>query len=193
MSVATQGQLDPGVLQLLLQPLDGAGALLGQHGPHPGEVPQPTDRLGGHEGGPQQSALGQLAQPRGIGDVGLAAGHGLGVAGVDQNHVQLPLQEVEHRPPVVPGGLHRHQGHPLSTQPVQQRQQCVGGGGEGADLAVAASPALPHRRPYTCLDVAFADVERRAPLVHDLHGDRPPSFDGRAIYCCPEEPEGRRL
>jgi hypothetical protein len=49
--------------QQRFQPLPAPGALLDQAGPGPGVVAQVPDRLGRHEGRPQQPQLGQPGQP----------------------------------------------------------------------------------------------------------------------------------
>ena len=51
----------------------------------------------------------------------------LGVGGVDQDHVQVVLQQVERGAPVIAGGLHHDQADPFGDQPVPQLQQRVGG------------------------------------------------------------------
>ena len=56
------GQLDPGVLQDLLQPLGLPGALLDQRLAVAGQVAQLPDRLGRHEAGADQPVLDQLGR-----------------------------------------------------------------------------------------------------------------------------------
>ena len=68
-----RGQLDPGVLEHLLQPLD-LGALLDLGLAIPGQVPQLTDLARRHEALAQQAVLKQLAQPRRVADIGLSPG-----------------------------------------------------------------------------------------------------------------------
>ena len=69
------GQLDPGVLHDLLQPLHDAGAFLDQGAAVPGQIAQLADRGWGYEAGPDQAVLDHLRDPRRVGYVGLAAGH----------------------------------------------------------------------------------------------------------------------
>lgn len=116
-------ELDPGVFQLLPQPHHGAGAFVGQQRPRPGEVPQVAERLRWDEGGPQQPALGRLAQPHGIGDVGLAARHCFGVPDIYQGQVQFVLQHIERPAPIIAGRFHRHQSDRLLDEPVPQPQK----------------------------------------------------------------------
>jgi hypothetical protein len=134
MSPATLDSFDAGVLQDLVQPLGLPGALLDLRLAVAGQVAQLTDRLGWHEAGAHQAVLDQLADPLGIGDVGLAAGHVAQVAGIQQPARQRVLQHVVDAPPVHPGRLHADQAHLLSDQPVPQRQQLHGGGPKRADL-----------------------------------------------------------
>ena len=72
--------------------------------------------------------LEQLAQPLGVCDVGLAAGHVLDVRGVDQEQLEVVLEQVVDRLPVDARGLHRDVGNAKSLEPVTQREQ-VGGHG----------------------------------------------------------------
>ena len=183
-------QLDPGVLQFLLQPLRLPGALGGQRGPVAGQVPQLPDRLRRHERGPQQPALTHLTQPRGVADVRFATGQTLGVRGVDQDHVQVVLQQVERATPVVAGRLEHHQGDLFGDQPVPQLEQRIGGGRIGADLLAARPPALRTRRPHARLQLLLADIQRGAPLVQQFH--RNPSGHKRTQpkRARPEEPQG---
>ncbi len=68
---------------------------------------QRRDLALGKEAGAQETELMQALQPLGIADVGLATRHVLGVARVDQNHLEAwLLQDLEHRNPVDPGRLH---------------------------------------------------------------------------------------
>jgi hypothetical protein len=79
------GDLDQGRFEQLFHPLEAAGPLLDQPGPHPGVIPQVPDRLGRHEGGPQQSHLGQPGQPHRIQLVRLRpAGQAPGLGRVNQ-------------------------------------------------------------------------------------------------------------
>ncbi len=76
-----RGQLDAGVLEQLLQPLDLPAAFPGDRGPGPGQVPQLPDRLGRHERAPHQPVRAELGQPGRVGDIGLAARAGSSRAG----------------------------------------------------------------------------------------------------------------
>jgi hypothetical protein len=112
------GQLDPGVLHHLLQPLDHPGALLDQGAAVAGQVPQLADRWRWDEAGPDQAVLDHLRDPGRVGHVGLAAGHVVQMLGVDQPHLELVFEQVVHGLPVDPGGLHPGPGHPVLGQPV---------------------------------------------------------------------------
>jgi len=163
------GQFDPGVFQFLLQPVGLPGAFSGQGGAVTGQIPQVPDRFGGHERGPQQPTLAHLTQPRRVGHIGLTAGQSLGVRGVDQHDVQFVFQQVERPTPVVPGRLHHHQRDLFGHQPVPQLQQGVGGGGEGADLLATRPPPPRVRCPHASFEFLLPDVQRRTPLVQDVH------------------------
>ena len=92
-------ELDPGVLERLVQPVGLPGALLDLRLAIPGQVPQRPDRLGRHEARPQQPGLGQLAQPGRVGDIGLATGDLLDVASVDKQQLELVLEDRPDRLP----------------------------------------------------------------------------------------------
>jgi hypothetical protein len=111
-----------------------------------GQVPQLADGRWRHEAAAQQPVLQQLRQPGGIGDVGLAAGQDLDVAGVDQQQLEPALlQHIPDRLPVLPGGLHHHLGDPFGLKPVGQRRKLGAEGGIGPDL-LPAPPARPRVR-----------------------------------------------
>jgi hypothetical protein len=102
-------ELDPSVLQQLLEPLGLPTPLGDGPGPIPGQVPQPADVSGRHEAAPQQTALEQLAQPGRVTGVGLAARQVLHVPSIRQLQLERPrLQHVPDRLPVHTGGLHRY-------------------------------------------------------------------------------------
>ena len=112
--------LDPGVLQHIAQPLQLTGARLGELGAIPDHIAGGFDLRGRDERTPQQSALQQMHQPFGIGQVRFAAGHIAHVAGVAHQDLLEPAvlnQRVIHRHRVDPGGFHRHMGDLLGGQP----------------------------------------------------------------------------
>ena len=115
MSRGDHRQLDPGVLQQLLDPV----LLRGPASPTRStryRVRSRSRRIGcrRHETGPQHLPLGDLAQPHRVQPVGLRpARQVLDVLGVDQPRLEPGrLQQVERRLPVVAGRLHHHPGHP---------------------------------------------------------------------------------
>jgi hypothetical protein len=90
-----RGQLDPGVLEQLLQPLDLPGPLAHARGAGPGQVP--PDRLGWHERAADQSVRPELRQPRpsdaadrsGWDALGERTCNGLGTASDTQSGVRV--------------------------------------------------------------------------------------------------------
>jgi hypothetical protein len=129
MSVATVPSLIRASSSSLLQPLLVAGALVSQVSTQPGVLPQPADRGGRDERGPQHAPLVELAQPDRIQLVGLGAPRQvLDVAGVDQPHHQPPrLQQIHKWPPVVGRRLHHHPLDALADQLLGQLQDLVRG------------------------------------------------------------------
>jgi hypothetical protein len=76
----------------------------------------------------------QVGNPLAILDVRFVPWHGLQVLGVGQDHLAVPFQQVEHGTPKDAGRLHSHVRHALTAEPLAQRQQPCGGGGERAHL-----------------------------------------------------------
>lgn len=95
MSEATHSSLIPVSSSALCRRLGLAGALLDLGLAVAGQVTQGADRLGRDEARPQKPRLGELADPGSVGDIRLAAGDRLDVAGVDEHALELLL---EHRP-----------------------------------------------------------------------------------------------
>ena len=131
-----RGQLDPGVLQHLLQAVGHAGVLISQTLAQARQIAQFANRLGWNEAGPQQTVLQQLGQPHAILDIGLAPRHLLDMGRVYQQHLHRVLQGVVHRLPVHPGSFHRRDADPLRLQPLAQLHQTAAVGAEGAHFLV---------------------------------------------------------
>jgi hypothetical protein len=173
-------QLDAGVLQGLLDPLDLGAMGLDEPLAVAGQIPQLADLRRGHEAAAQQPTLQQLTQPGGITDIGLAAGQDLDVAGVDQQQLEPALfQHIPDRLPVLAGGLHHHLGDALGLQPVRQGLQAGGERRVGADL-LAATPATPTdtssiRDADAGHHLILADIQRRGPFHDQLHRLPPPT------------------
>ena len=170
-------ELDAGVFERLVQPVDLARAFLDLRLAIAREVAQLADRLGRHEVGLQQPGFGELAQPRRVGDVGLAARDLLDVPRVDQHAVELVLQDRPRRLPIDAGGLHHHLRDAVAGEPVAQRQQPAHGGRELRDVLLAPAAHAGHARARGHL--RLVDVQRRRALDDRLHCS-PPS--GRPFH-----------
>lgn len=70
------------------------------------EVPKLPDRQRGHEASRDQVMLEEVGNPFGVLLVGLLAPDGLDIFGVGKDNLAGRLQDVEHRDPVFPRGLH---------------------------------------------------------------------------------------
>jgi len=58
----------------------------------------------------------------------------LGIAGVDQQHLEAALiKDLESRDPVDAGGLHDYRPHPALSEPVGKAVKIIGEGAERAD------------------------------------------------------------
>ena len=117
-----RGDLDHGVFQQLLQPLQAAGPLVDQVSPGPGEVPHRPDRGRRHEAGPQHAPLGQPGQPHRIQLVRLRPP--LQVPGLRRGY-QLhrqpgAFQHVIPHAPVIRCALQRHHLHLAPEQLLAQ-------------------------------------------------------------------------
>jgi hypothetical protein len=162
-----RGELDVGVLQRLLQPLDVAGALADQL---LAGAQQDTQRLGGRvgdEAGAHQAVGEQLGQPGRVGHVGLAAGHVLHLRRVGQHQGEIAVgQDVPDRLPVDAGRFHGDMRAAALGQPGGQRQQPGRGGGEGlhlnADTAAAGQASAGHNG-------VFVHVQASATGMENLH------------------------
>jgi hypothetical protein len=181
-----RGELDPGVLQGLLDTLHLAGAFLDLCLAVADQVTQFPQRPGRHEARPDEPVLDQLTAPLGILDVAFASGDVAQVASVVEPALEFALEQVEHRAPVHAGGLHPDDGHHPATQPVGEQQQPGRRALKLADLLPA--PAVTIGNPHARGDLRLVDVEHRAPLDQTIHSNppegrmtgRPP---GRASCC----------
>ena len=151
-----------------MQPVDLARALLDLRLAIAREVAQLADRLGRHEAGLQQPRFGELAQPRRVRDVGLAARDLLDVAGVDQQALELVLQDRPRRLPIDAGGLHHHlrdAGAPASQS--RSAEQAADRGRETPRCAARAGRARPARArtrsPAPCGHPAPPGARRSSP------------------------------
>jgi hypothetical protein len=133
------------------------------------QLTQLADRLGRHKVGFQQPGLGQLAQPRGVREIGLAPGHLLDMPGVDEHQLEVVLEDVPDRLPIHTGGLHHHLRHAVSGQPVTQRQQATDRGRELGQVRLAHSASRGH--PHARRHLSLVDIKRRRALDDHLHHD----------------------
>src|SRR6266498_2152400 len=165
-------QLDPGGFEDLQQPLLLPAAFLGQLGLVPGEVPHRPDLFRGQEAAPQQPDLHQLGQPLGVLDVGFAARDRLDMRGFDHLDDQVWSADLAergvHRPPVRPGGLHRHmRDTPLHHQPGRHLQQLTVERAERAG-GLPPHPTLFLRRPRRDRDLLLVHIDPTHTGVQDL-------------------------
>jgi hypothetical protein len=162
-------QLDPRVLQELLDALGLLGAVGDQFLAIPGEVAEVGDRGRRHEASPQQPALGELGQPGRVRHVRLAAGNALDVVRVDELQLEGGhlLEHVPDGAPVDAGRLHHHHAHLLADQPVAELPQVAGVAPELPDRLLSA--ALGSRHADRSHDGVLVDVEPRDPIHHHVH------------------------
>jgi hypothetical protein len=114
------GELDPGVLEHLLEPLDRPGPLVDLRLAKPGQIAQLADLPRRHEAGADQPVLHQLADPFRVLDVPFAAGDVAQVLRVEQSALESILERLEHGLPVRAGRFHSDQRHCEPRQPLAE-------------------------------------------------------------------------
>ena len=93
--VARHGrELDPRILEDLVEPVGLTGAVLEEGLPVPGEVPELPDRRRRDEAPPQEPALQQLGDQSAVGHVGLPPGDIRDVGGVHEEEAAGVLEHV---------------------------------------------------------------------------------------------------
>jgi hypothetical protein len=112
--------------------------------------------------------LQQLGDPFRVFDVGLAARHLFDVAGVDQQHLELPFQNVPDWLPIDPGRFHGQMGHALFAQPISQEEQLRRQGAEGSRLLV--SGPLTAVAAHAHHDGFLVDVQTSTAGEKNVHG-----------------------
>ena len=161
------GELDPGVLEDLVQSLHLPGALLDLGLAVAGQLAQLPDRAGRHEAGADQTMLDQLGDPGRVGHIGLPPRDVVQVGRVQQPALHLALEQLPDRLPVAPGRLHPHPGYPEAGQPLGQQPQPGGRCGEPAGLDLA--PAVAVRHPHTGGHRVLVHVQTGAAFDQRLH------------------------
>jgi len=161
------GQLDVGILQHFLEPVGDPSALLHETTTMPRQIAQGALLSRRDEAAAQQAVAQQIGQPFRIADIGLAAGHGLHMLGVDDEHVELTFQQVIDRPPVDAGAFHHHMRAASLGQPIRQGQQVGCHGSEGSDGLVRLTRRIGnHQASY---DRLLVDIQATAALIDDIH------------------------
>ena len=182
-------ELDARVLQHVPEAGDLADPLLRDLRPVADHVPGRLDLRGRDEAASQQPALQQLRQPLRVRHVRLAARHVLHVPGIaHQDLLEGPVLQQRmvdgHR--VDPGRLHRHVRDSLGHEPprglAQHAVKRLVHAPDG-DPPARAVPGLADRDR----DHVLAHVNRRAPLVDDLH-DAPLRKQDETARMPPAEP-----
>ena len=161
------GELDPGVLEDLLQALDlgNPGVDLGLA--VTGELPQRPDRWWRHEARPHHPMSGHIGQPLRIRQVSLAAGDLLNVAGVTEPHRESALQRVVDGLPVHACSLHGHEVDPTVNKPGGQdgepgRRRCE-------LLLLPRCPTLGAQRPEARRDAVSVHVQSSHSIMDLVH------------------------
>lgn len=112
----------------------------------------------------------QVSQPGGGADVALATRDVAHLHRIGQSQLDLTLQDVPHRLPVHPGGLHGGVGTTLRKQPIHEPQQLARGGPELLDDVL--HPSTDHQ-PRTSHHRLLVNVQPCAAIQQNLHGSAP--------------------
>ena len=173
-----RGELDPGVLQHLLQALDRARAFLGEPAAVAGQIAQQADIARWHETRRHQSVFEQLRDPHRVRHIGLAARNVPQVLGVDHPHREMVLQHVVDRLPINTGGFHPDQRHLLGGQPVRHLFESTGHRGKRPGLRTSgtARSRAAHRGHHR----VAVHVQPSAPLDQHIHPAPLPLMAGAA-------------
>src|SRR5260221_13971175 len=75
-----------------------------------------------------------VTDPFAVAYIGLPPGHPFKMTCVDQHDLHVALEDVKDGPPVDTGALHGDMCTALLFEPIQEPEQIIGHGGEGADL-----------------------------------------------------------
>ena len=185
------GQLDVGILQRLLDPLNVPRLLAHQGLARPGQIADLLLRRGRYEAGPQQTVRQQLRQPGRIIHVGLAARDVAEVPRVHQHELDRAFEHVPDRLPVHARRLHRRVGTPVLGQPLTEPEQL---GRRGPELA-----ELQHHLPVVAHQSGAGDdgvlvhVKSCTSPVRHLHRVPPSGAGvGPASSKCGERARARR-
>ncbi len=165
-----------------------------------GQQPKAADLRRRHERRSQQAVLEQLRDPLRVPHVGLAAGDGLHVLGVEQPHGHDFFEAVERRLPVRRGRLDRRDRHPFRDEPVPHHAQRAGHRREGPRLA-APPTRLRARGPHAHRHRRLAHIQPGHAFEHDFHPDHPlsvtttptgrPAGVARKVFCQDTDPRAR--
>jgi hypothetical protein len=162
-----RGELDPRVLEHLLQALRLARTLLDLRLAIPRQVAQLADRLRRYEARPHKPVLEQPADPHRIGDIGLAAGDVTQMLRVQKPALELTLEQIEDGFPVDAGRLHPHQRDREATKPVRQRDQPRSRCRERSCLLLTIATSIRHA--HARRQRILVHIERRAALQQPFH------------------------
>jgi hypothetical protein len=116
-------QLDVGVLQRFLNPLNMLGDFACQLRSRPRQITHILNLRWRHEARPYQAVGEQIRNPHRVVDVALATRNTANVRSIREHQLEPALQDVPDRLPVDASGLHRYARDPLRRQPIRELQQ----------------------------------------------------------------------
>ncbi len=134
-------ELEIHLRERFLQVLHMAAGITGEVGPMAQEGTHGTNLFGRPEARAQQADRMQVLNPLAVADVGLAAGEIFTMPRVDQTDFQSGgFKDLKDGNPIDAGGLHGNGLDATGFEPVAQRVQIVGEGGEGPDRVWSGVP-----------------------------------------------------
>ena len=137
--------------QRLLHVLDMRGRILEQALALTHVCSQLSDLAFGPKAGTQQTVGMKPLQPLRVADIGLASGHVLGIARIDEEHSKATgVEEFEYRNPVDAGQFHNDCLDATFCKPIDQPMQIGREGPEAADWlrrTICSYGSHVHRRP----------------------------------------------
>ena len=168
-------QLDPAVLQRLVQAVGLTLALGDLRLAITSELAQLTDRLGRNEAGTQQAGLGQSAQPLGIRDVGLAPRDLFDMTRVDQQQLEVVFEHMPHRLPIHARRFHRDLRDAMRRQPIAKGQKPPNRCLELREMLHPLAVLAGYSR--TRGDLRLVHVQRSRTLNNHIHQNLPSDDD----------------
>jgi len=132
-----------------------------------GELPQVALLPAGDEAGAQKPVAQQVRDPLSILNVGLSSWHRFHVGGVGHDQLEVTLQQIVDRRPIVARGFHGRMGNPLLLKTFEHLHHMARSSAKVLDLAhrLPARLSFQHAGHHR----ALLHVEARTTIMFDFH------------------------